>query len=298
MLACVAAVSLVGPAAAEDCFPKIKAAAVHAPTPARKAAPHRRPAAAPARPRVHPVRHVVKRPRPKRVLVAAAPPGPPRNYMESSFAQRTLPVYLPRPVSCDEKPSQVIQALPPAAEKPPAQVLLAELAGPAVAPELRPGTPGFVDKPGPGGPETFFPGGGGGGVFPGGGVLTGGGGGQPPVTPPGGGQPPITPPDAGQPPIFPPDGGQPPIILPPGPPGPPDVGPPPVVPPGQPPLLPPIEDQPPLLPPGGGQPPTGVPEPATWAMLIAGFFGLGETLRRDHAAQRRAHVRARQETLR
>jgi hypothetical protein len=280
VLACVSAVSLVGPAAAEDCFPKIRAASVHAPTPARKATPHRRPAAAPARPRVHPVRHVVKRPRPKRVLVAAAPPGPPRNYMESSFAQRTLPVYLPRPVSCDEKPSPAIQALPPAPEKPPAQVLLDELAGPAVAPELHPGTPGFVDEPGPG---IFFPGSGGG-IFPGGGVLTGGGGGQPPFTPPGVDQPPITPP--GQPPVLPPDGGQPPIILPPGPPGPPG---PPEIPPVIPehPILPPTVDQPP-----GGGPPPGVPEPATWAMLIAGFFGLGATLRRDHAARRRADARA------
>ena len=235
---------------------------------------------------------MVKRPRPKRVLVAAAPPAPPRHYAESSFAQRTLPVYLPRPVSCDEKPSPVIQALPPAEAKPPAQVLLDELAGPAVAPptpEAPPAVPAeFVDEGGP--PGIFFPGGGvpgGGGVFP-------GGGGQPPVIPPGGGQPPITPPDTGQPPVVPPETGQPPIV-PPGPPGPPDTGQPPVIPPGPPPVLPP--GQPPILPPDTG-PPLGVPEPATWAMLIAGFFGLGEVLRRDHAARRRVRVRAHPETLR
>jgi len=283
VLACVSAVSLAGPAAAEDCFPKIKAAAVHAPTPVRKAAPHRRPAAAPARPRVQQVRHVVKRPRPKRVQVAAAPPAPHRQYLESSFAQRTLPVYLPRPASCDEKPSPAIQALPPAAEKPPAQVLLDALTGPAVAPPA-PTTPNDYisgtpdDEGGGGGP--FFPAGGG---VPGG--FTSGGGGQPPIVPPGGGQPP--PPDTGLPPILPPDGGQPPIILPPGPPGPPDTGEPPILPPetGQPPIGPPGE--PPILPPGGdGGPPPGVPEPATWAMLILGFFGLGGALRRQNPRRR------------
>jgi hypothetical protein len=277
-------------ASAVDCFPKIRAAAAHAAAPARKPAPHRKAAAAPARPRVQQVRHVVKRPRPKRVRVAAAPAAPHRQYLESSFAQQTVPVYLPRPVSCDEKPSPVIQALPPAPEKPPAQVLLDELAGPGVTPpgvqtptDYISGTPdddgGFF--PGGGGVPGGVPGGGGGG---GGGVP--GGGGQPPVSPPGGGQPPVIPPDTGLPPIVPPDVGQPPIILPPGPP---DVGQPPVIPPeiGQPPILPPGDDQPPILPPGGGggQPP-GVPEPATWAMLILGFFGLGGALRRQSARRR------------
>jgi hypothetical protein len=114
-LASVFTVSLTGPAVAEDCFPKVAAAVVHHAAPARKAAPHRKAAAVAPRPKVHPVRHVVKRPRPKRVQVAAAPPAPPRHYAGSSFAQRTMPVYLPRPVSCDEKPSPVLQALPPAA---------------------------------------------------------------------------------------------------------------------------------------------------------------------------------------
>jgi hypothetical protein len=64
----------------------------------------------------------------------------------------------------------------------------------------------------------------------------------PPPPPPGDGTPPIiTPPP-------PPPGGTPPIDTPPGPPG----------------------------PPGG---PPGVPEPATWAMLILGFGAIGATLR-------------------
>jgi hypothetical protein len=276
-LASVFTVCVTGPAVAEDCFPKVRAAAVHRPAPVRAAAPHRKAATVAPRPKAHPVRHVVKRPRPKRVQVAAAPPAPPRHYAGSSFAQRTMPVYLPRPVSCDEKPSPVLQALPPAAEKPPTQVLLDELAGPAAAPAA-PETPtNYISgTPDEGGGGSYFPGGGG---FPGGGVP--GGGGQPPVGPPGG------------PPILPPDGGQPPIILPPGPPDggpppitPPDGGPPPVTPPiippegGPPPIVPPDGPFPPVNPPGGGQPP-GVPEPATWAMLIVGFFGLGGALRRQ-----------------
>jgi hypothetical protein len=67
-----------------------------------------------------------------------------------------------------------------------------------------------------------------------------------------------------------------------------------VTPPGPPPVLPPGVEQPPILPPDTGGPPLGVPEPATWAMLIAGFFGLGGVLRRDHAARRRVS----QETIR
>jgi hypothetical protein len=284
-LASVAAVCVANPAIAEDCFPKVRAAAVHAAAPARKAAPHRTPAAVPARPRVHHVRHVVKRPRPKRVQVAAAPAAPARHYAESSFAQRTLPVYLPRPVSCDDKPSPLIQALPPAPEKPPAQVLLDELAGPEAAPPAPETSPDYIS----GTPDE-----GGGPFFPGGGVPFGGGpggGGQPPITPPGGGHPPIVPPDTGPPPpVVPPDTGQPPIILPPGPPGqppviPPDTGQPPILPPGdQPPILPP--SGPPIQPPGG-QPP-GVPEPATWAMLILGFFGLGGAIRRQIPRRRAA----------
>lgn len=199
-----------------------------------------------------------------------------------------MPVYLPRPVSCDEKPSPVLQALPPAAEKPPAQVLLDELAGPVAAPAApETATNYLTGTPDEGGGGSFFPGGGG---FPGGVGVPGGGGGQPPVGPPGGGQPPITPPDGGPPPILPPDGGQPPIILPPdgGPPPvlPPDGGPPPVTPPDGPPPITPPEGPPPIIPPitPPGGPPPGVPEPATWAMLIFGFFGLGSALRRQKRA--------------
>lgn len=198
-----------------------------------------------------------------------------------------MPVYLPRPVSCDEKPSPVLQALPPAAEKPPAQVLLDELAGPVAAPAAPETATNYLTGTPDEGGGSFFPGGGG---FPGGVGVPGGGGGQPPVGPPGGGQPPITPPDGGPPPILPPDGGQPPIILPPdgGPPPvlPPDGGPPPVTPPDGPPPITPPEGPPPIIPPitPPGGPPPGVPEPATWAMLIFGFFGLGSALRRQKRA--------------
>lgn len=48
-------------------------------------------------------------------------------------------------------------------------------------------------------------------------------------------------------------------------------------------------DTPPSFqPPTGPKPPAAVPEPATWAMLIVGFFGLGAQLRRSRARVRDA----------
>lgn len=48
-------------------------------------------------------------------------------------------------------------------------------------------------------------------------------------------------------------------------------------------------DTPPTLqPPTGPKPPGAVPEPATWAMLIVGFFGLGAQLRRSGRRARNA----------
>jgi len=111
---------------------------------------------------------------------------------------------------------------------------------PAFAPD-----PGVDGLPGGGG----FPGGGGGGGGPGGGGFPGGGGGPfaGPFSPqfiPGGGGPP---------------GGGPPGSDPPG------SGPPGTDPPG-----------------GGGIPPvtSAVPEPATWAVMILGFFAVGAAARR------------------
>jgi hypothetical protein len=67
---------------------------------------------------------------------------------------------------------------------------------------------------------------------------------------------------------------------PPGPPGPPG-GP-------NPPGPPNCCNSPPFSPPTPPHPPGAVPEPATWAMLIVGFFGLGAQLRRSNRRARSA----------
>jgi hypothetical protein len=66
-------------------------------------------------------------------------------------------------------------------------------------------------------------------------------------------------------------------LSPPEPPGPPVTPP---IPPERPPPGPP-----PVAPPGPPEvPPTSaVPEPATWAMMIIGFFGLGASIRSNRA---------------
>ncbi|HEY2753960.1 PEPxxWA-CTERM sorting domain-containing protein [Phenylobacterium sp.] len=132
------------------------------------------------------------------------------------------------------------------------ELLLAELAGPTTAPgvdvaDLAPVVPPQI------GPATFTPDffpegpGGSGGVTPTGGFVSPPGGGPGGGGPGGPRQPPLTPP--GPPPELPPS------ILPPDGPG----------------------------VPGGHGGPGVVPEPATWAMLITGFFGVGTALRRRRA---------------
>lgn len=279
----------VDPAAAEDCFIKVRVPARPIAAPVRHAPPHRLAAAAPRPPRPHPVHHRLGPHRPARIHAAAASPTHPR-FVESSLAQATVPVYELRPVICDSAPA--IRSVLPGAPKPTAQRLLDALAGPVTPPAQQvaeaaappavvggpPGLPGFPTDSGPPGVIGGVPG------FPGG---VPGGGGPPPILPPGGGPPPILPPEGGPPPILPPDGGPPPIgIIPPDqPPAPPGGGPPPI--------LPPNEGPPPVLPPDSGPPPppltppvAGVPEPATWALSIIGFFGLGSALR----SQRRRKV--------
>lgn len=256
--------ALVGPAAAEDCFPKIRAAE------ARQAAPRR---AAPVRHRANVARvgHLkaaVRVPHPKRIAVPVRPASKTEKFVESSFHLQTRPIPWVRPAGCDKHPASAIQSAPPIVERPPSELLLAELTGPPAETETSPedAGPTFVGGGGPGYP-----------LVPGGGV--GGGGGRPPVSPPGGEQPPVTPPGDEQPPILPPDvpPSWPPVGPPPGPPKfPPPGGPPAPPPEDYPPPGPP--ELPPILPPE--QPPlTPVPEPATWVMLIGGFFLVGQSVR-------------------
>ena len=258
-----------GSAVAEDCFPKVRAAAVPHAAPHKAAPPHRKQVLLAAT--HHPAhrRHIIRKTLAKTAPRPAVKPAGPHAFAESSLAQQTIPVVVPRPVSCDKAPPLVLASAPPVREKPPAQVLLDELAGPSGTPPASPpadvpeGVPGGVTFPS----DVLFPG------TPGG-VPPGGG--RPPFTPPG-----VTPPD--QPPftppgVTPPD--QPPFVPPDQPPGPP---------PFVPPIIPP--DQPPIVPPGGPQPPDkppgAIPEPSTWGMMILGFFGLGAVLR----ARRTARVR-------
>jgi hypothetical protein len=230
----------VGPAAAEDCFVRVRLADGRPAVPRHVSPPHlaAHVAAAVARPHlVHRIHHI-KRPLGllaiKPVAAAAKAPAPlalpHRQYLESSLAMRSIPVYALRPVACDTHPSG-IQSVEPGRPAT-AQKLLDALAGPtpSVAPQetVTPTIAG-PDLPGlPGGPglpdETGGPG------FPG---FPGGTGGFPVV-----------------------------------------VGP----------LMPPIT--PPMTPPD--QPPA-IPEPATWAMLILGFFALGGALRGQRKA---AKIRA------
>ena len=119
---------LTMPAAAEDCYTKIRMADAH------HAAPH--PAPRPHKPRIHRIHHVhhVRRAvHPKAVVKKAKAPGLPpvshRQWLESSAHRASIPTYVLRPVSCD-KPL-ALQTAAPTPERPPAQLLLDEIAGPA-----------------------------------------------------------------------------------------------------------------------------------------------------------------------
>jgi len=237
-----------------DCFERIAVAAHHVPHPHR-ARPHRA---------AHKVRHVVPKWRHKVRKVAVA-------QRMKAYDHRTR--YILRPKACGTHEAMATP-LPgaPVADAP--EAMLAALAGPPetpgvdvadVGPMLTTMPPVVGDTFTPG---DFVPGGSpgvtpvGGFVFPGGGPGGPGGPGQPPpvgppTQPPD--QPPVVPPD--QPPVIPPD--QPPPVIPPV------FPPPPVQPPGQPPVT----------------PPGGIPEPATWAMMIIGFFGVGVAVRRRRAAR-------------
>jgi hypothetical protein len=287
------AVVVAGPAKAVDCFPKIRVAEAHQVAPPRPAPPHRQPVLGSARHNAHHVRHVIgSGPRKlPRLIVASRPHA--LNLAESSFVQQTIPIYVPRPVSCDDKAVVAIQSLPPSRPVPPAQKLLDALAGPLASPEAPAAPPSaFGDVPGslpggvPGGVPGVvedLPGGGvpGGGIpiggVPSGGVPSGGipGGGIPSGGVPGGGQPPVLifggpPPDVMSP-VLPPEGGQPPIIIPAGTP---------ITPPESPPVIAPVDTSPVVIPTAGPQPPvTAVPEPRTWALLILGALGIGARLR-------------------
>jgi hypothetical protein len=257
------------PAAANplsDCFERI-AVVFH---------PHRHPAHAVAHRVIHRIHHVRPKPHPRPHRIAAS--GPSRAY-----AHRTG--YILRPIACETHPATALMSPVPGAEVPETpQVLLAELAGPPVAPAetaaIAPEVPAAIAVA----PPEFFPnifGGPGGVPLPGGspgviipGVISPGG---PPVTPP------VGPVEVTPPPVTPPV--TPPIVTPID-----TTVTPPVAPPviGPPPGPPGVETPPPPNVPGGpGVPPVGgVPEPATWGLMLVGFFGLGGALRRRRRALR------------
>ena len=203
------AATLAGPAAAVDCFPKVRF--VPAPHVVRKRpVQHLDAAVTPPVQPVHHIRHVVGigPKKPPRIAVASRPHV--SNLAESSLAQQSIPIYLPRPVSCDKLPPLALQSLAPTRPVAPAQRLLDALAGPEVPldtsitpggvpaspglPGVVGGTTGILGPNGGGVPSDGFPGGG----FPG---SPGGGtpGGLPSVLIPGASKPGGGTPGAGTP---------------------------------------------------------------------------------------------------
>jgi hypothetical protein len=230
-----------------DCFERIAVAVRHVPHPHAAARPH-------AVHKVHHVRPRARRPHRVKVTVPTA-----------AYAHRTH--YILRPRACGTHEA-MMTPLPGAVGPEAPELLLSALAGPLPPPgvDVADTSPALIGPSPPSlglpsTPEAFLPSFPPSGVPPTGGFVV-------PGAPGGPGPPPVGPPPPGQPPIAPP--GQPPVT-------PPDQ--PPITPPGQPPVLPP--DQPPVVPPltPGGPGVPGIPEPATWAMLIVGFFGIGAVLR-------------------
>ncbi len=250
-----------------DCFQRIAVVARHL-------TPH------------HPSGHVVH----KIHRVAPRPRARPRVALNTATAHPRRTRYILRPRACDTHPIQLMSLVPGASPRPTAQRLLSELveatppgvdiaspvvSGPPFAPSAPatpggffptgapPGAPpliGIVPPAGPGSPGTPTP-------------ATN----LPPVP---GVVPPVVPPATIAPPVGAPDTpiiiGAPtptapvvPIIV--GPEGPgglpgPETGP----------SIPPFVSPP-------GPAPSAVPEPATWAMLLSGFFGVGAVFRRKSA---------------
>jgi hypothetical protein len=239
-----------------DCFQRI-AVVFH---------PHRHPAHAVAHRAIHRVHHVRPRPHPRPHRIAAS--GPSRAY-----AHRTR--YILRPIACETHPATALMSPVPGAVGPETpQLLLAELAGPPVAAAEAEASAPEIPAAIAAAPPEFFPnifGGPGGVPLPGGfpGVIGPGVPGGPPVTPVTPVTPPVGPVEVTPPLVTPPIDT---TVTPPV--APPVIGPP-----------PPVVDTPPTTPSGppvvpGGPPVGGVPEPATWALMLVGFFGLGGALRR------------------
>ena len=286
-LALILLAAAASPAAAEDCFIRVKVGEALRAAPAHRPPPHRAAAAGPARVRhlrhaSHPAGHR----RGKRPQTLAAAAERPR-YVESSLAQASVPIYELRPVSCDTRPA--IRSKAPGLAPPAGQRLLDALATPA-PPTPTPPAPVETGPVETGPviivPDTVLPG------LPPGPTPVGDIGGPPPPAPPiggPGGPPPVTTPPVTTPPVVTPPVVTPPVVTPPvvTPPAPPPDMPPPVVtpvtlPPDTPPGSPPPDSPPdtPLPPPPPAPPSAPVPEPAAWAMLLVGFFALGAALRR------------------
>jgi hypothetical protein len=260
---------VASPAAATDCFIRVRSADAAPAAPAHRAAAHRRAVSPAGAPHIHHVRHGVGARHARRQAIAVDAPVRTRNFAESSLQMRTMPVYVMRPTSCDAQPPATLQSLAPAEYKPPAQLLLDELAGPASRAAAAPGDLPASAESGLT-PVALAPGGvGGGGPVGGGPVIVGPGGGGPGAGGPGGGGPVEGPPSTTPPQV------QPPLI------GPPDVPPVIIAPPGPPVVGPPGGGPPPVMTPPGTTPPVtaAVPEPSTWAMMILGFLGVGGALR-------------------
>jgi hypothetical protein len=252
---------MVGTAAAEDCFPAIRAAEARLAA-IKPAAPRR------AKSVAVPTQHRVSR---KRTGVRKSHARPPPAYsrvsgvthkiVESSFHVQTRLIPWVRPAGCDKEPSRAIRSELPVPQSSPVQDVLDQILAPTPAEPSRPLETSEA-RPTPGEPQVP-------GVAPLDEL-------QPPTPP---GRPP-GPPMETQPsvtPEFTPTPNPPGVTLPPGqqPFAPPGVEEPPqdhpaVLPPGEEPPLTPVIEPPAVTP---------VPEPATWMMLISGFAFAGFSLR-------------------
>ena len=113
VLCAVLLAGAAGPAWAKDCFIKVQLAAAQPKAAPHAARPHPRPRPHPEAPAVaeapqpqpmpRTARRHVHRPAKPRVILADEPVTPPphRQYLESSLAQRSVPVFELRPVACD-----------------------------------------------------------------------------------------------------------------------------------------------------------------------------------------------------
>ncbi|HVK42464.1 MAG TPA: hypothetical protein VM471_08300, partial [Phenylobacterium sp.] len=160
VLGAVLGMTAVAPAAAEDCFPKVRAFEARPAAPPKARPTVRKPKAVRTATPVRQVRKPVGS-KPKRAVIATTPVGPSKQLIDSSYAMRTGALPPAPSIECDRAPS-IQTALPPEA-RPAAQRLLDEIAGPESVDTLPPTQLASNEAgPGLGWPLGFGPGGGGG----------------------------------------------------------------------------------------------------------------------------------------